>query len=188
MTTLFEANVGMALDHLAQLVQRLKRRGRGSDGVRIERLNDTMVPPLLDLHREFACSPEVARARLSGRARDDNYCRSLSVALLLRQRIAGAFLVQRSQEEHTAFVYGVVITEALRGTWACAVLKHGALVNLEQRAIRTVRFQVEDGVQDTHRHAARVGATALTISPNGASTAQARVQDKARGFGEPARP
>jgi hypothetical protein len=172
MATLYEADVTRFVTDLDPVVEWLTRRGRVPADAAVVPLDECHVEAVLRLHAAFACPPEIARVRLLGVgvAREASYCRRRSVVLLVRGEVRGAVLVQATPLPATAFIYAVVVDPGWRRTWATAFLKHRAATRLRDLGTVVVRFQVDDGIGDTHKHARRVQARTivdLDLSPAG---------------------
>jgi hypothetical protein len=167
MATLYEADVTRFVTDLDPVVEWLTRRGRVPADAAVVPIGECHVEPVLRLHAAFACPPEIARARLLGVgvgvgvAREASYCRMRSVVLLVHGEVRGAVLVQDSPLPATAFIYAVVVDTGWRRTWAAAFLKHRAAARLRDLGTVVVRFQVDDGIRDTHKHARRVQARTI---------------------------
>jgi len=83
--------------------------------------------------------------------------------LTLAGKIIGAFLFFPPDPPETIFAYGVLITSAWRGTWANAYLKFTTFKRLKEMGIATIQLRAAASAADTHKHAARVGASILRM-------------------------
>lgn len=161
----YEADVNRILTDLEPIYKKIKSNNKIPEQALAKRISKNDLAGTLALHiKEFQCDPIVARQRLAGESVECNYSIDMSTVLTVNEKVIGAFLVYPFDTPKTVFIYGVVVHEAWRGTWANVFLKYLSFRHLKICNIDRVRLRTVETNKDTNKHAARAQAKIIEES------------------------
>lgn len=155
----FTVGLQIVLSDCEPLVSRLLAKRRIPTTASVCRLREKHLQCVQTLHLANFPVPdfEVCK-RLHGKSSQVNYSLALSTALELDGRLLG-FTASYPLSEHddTVFMYGIVVREANRLTWATPYLKYQTAKHLMSEGYKTLCFQADAHGSDGVNYASRLG-------------------------------